>query len=306
MTNRNTQLALLAPVLLLSACAGIDEYAREFDARWKGEGTAAVTVSEAFPKADPALIERHKRRLAGLTPGSSCSAIYEIAPSILGSDASDPDAGLKLAACDFETRDYASARTRFRQIRDFEKDPRALKGLAMTELKDGKIEAALPLLKQVNTMTGQSDWQIMNALGYAEDQLEHFAEAEAAYVAAASLAPSRGAPMNNLGMMYLRKERYQDAIKAFTIALNREPGLDIAEFNRRIAYGVSGNIQKALAGATERERSAVLNSMGAAALGTGDRAKARTLFRDALESSPIFYQNAWENLETAELAPERK
>jgi Flp pilus assembly protein TadD len=194
-------------------------------------------------------------------------------------------------------RDLASARIRYRELLKSDADPRALKGLAMTEIKDSRYDTALELLKSYNQKTSQRDWQAMNALGFAEDQLGHSNEAEAAYLAAATLSPSHGAPMNNLGMMYMRNGRHDDAVRAFTLALNRQPDLSVADLNRRIAYGLKGDLNKAISGADERDRSAVYNSLGAAALSRGDTAAARRMFRKALESSPVFYENAYANLE---------
>ncbi len=296
----------------LSACATLDQYADDFEQRWAAQTAANLEqtpatlepVIEAVRDAAPTLAVQ-KAKLAKLVPGSGCHAIYELAASVLNQDSKDTDARLKLAACDYDVRDLASARQRYNDVLAETADPRALKGLALTELKDGRAERALDLLKQANQKSHQSDWQIMNALGYAEDQLGHVAEAEAAFLAAASLAPERGAPMNNVGMHYLRAGRYDDAIKAFNLALNREPDLKIATLNRRIAYAVKGNYARAFANATELERSAVLNSAGAAALAKGDTDTARWLFREALDTSPVFYENAYANLERAQLSDER-
>ena len=173
------------------------------------------------------------------------------------------------------------------------------KGLALTELRDGRYVGALELLKKYNQKTALSDWQAMNATGFAHDQLGQKTEAETAYLAAATLSPGHGAPMNNLGMMYMREGRYDDAIQSFSIALNRQPDLEIANLNRRIAHGLKGDLGRAMSGASEKDRSAVYNSLGAAAMSRGDKASAQRMFKKALESSPVFYENAFANLERA-------
>lgn len=119
------------------------------------------------------------------------------------------------------------------------------------------------------------------------------------------LAPSRGAPMNNLGMSYLRQERFADAINAFSSALDREPALGVASLNLRIAHAVEGDYSLALAGATDAEHAIILNSVGAAALARGETETARWLFQEALASSPVFYANAYSNLQRARVRTDK-
>jgi Flp pilus assembly protein TadD len=303
-----------------SACATVEQYAAEFETRWATVTAKTITNQPSTSQSvvastaandvaagsvnQPSLAVQ-KAKLDKLKPGDGCRAIYEVAPSVLNQDVQNVEAKLKLAACDYQTHDLVSARQRYQDVLALQTDPRAMKGLALTELKDGELTSALQLLKQANEKAKQSDWQIMNALGYAEDQLGHNAEAEAAYLAAATLAPARGAPMNNLGMHDLRLGRHDEAVKAFTIAPNREPDMKIAELNRRITYAVKGDFGRAFAGATEQERSAILNSAGAAAFAKGDIESARWMSSRALETSPVFYENAYANLERAQAGSSR-
>ncbi len=223
----------------LSACASLEQYAADLEQRWPVTaaelGLKSTAANEAAPAEVAAAPVPHESlavrtaKLAKLTPGASCRAIYDLAPSVLNEDRDHLHARLKLAACDYETRDLASARARFKDVLKDDSDPRALKGLALTELRDNRFESALELLEKYNQKTTQSDWQAMNALGFAFDQLGQKDKAEAAYLSAATLSPAHGAPMNNLGMMYMRDGRHADAIRSFSIALNRQPDLEIAE-----------------------------------------------------------------------------
>ncbi len=294
--------AALALLLATGGCANMAEFTDSLDKEW-AQPSVEVTPKQTPPDPEAVRLraEMKARQLAGLSAGSDCLKILEVAPEIIASEVNADDADLKLAQCQYHGLDFASARKNYRAAYDRTGSPEALKGLVLTELRDGRIPAAMDLLSQLNTDASQTDWQIFNAIGYANDLTGNFDLAEEAYVHAAALSPDKAAALNNLGMSYLRQDRPAEAIKAFRKALDREPSLSVARLNLRIALAATGDFAVALSGASEAEQASVLNSVGARALSRGDTDTAKWLFQQALEKNPAFYASAYENLERAHL-----
>jgi Flp pilus assembly protein TadD len=293
-----------AAVLAGAGCANLAEFTASLEKEW-AEPSVEVTPKQTptDPEAQRLRAEMKVRTLEGLTTATDCAKILEIAPDVLASLTEITDEDIKLARCQYQGLDFASARKTYRGAFDRTGDAEALKGLALTELRDGRIEQGLDLMAGLNTNETQTDWQVFNAIGYASDVSGRFAEARDAYLRAAELSPDQGGALNNLGMSYLRQGNNPGAIDAFRQALDREPGLSVARLNLRIALASSGDFAVALAGASEAEQAAVLNSVGAQALSRGDVDTAKSLFLQALETSPSFYTSAFENLERARMMP---
>lgn len=306
-SDRVPALVAIALMLATGGCANMAEFSSSLDKEWT-QPSVEVTPKETAP--DPEAIrlraEMKARQLARLSSGTDCDKILEVAPEVIASELDADGADLKLARCQYQGLDFASARKNYRTAYDRTGSVDALKGLALTELSDGRIVAALDLLGQMNTDESQTDWQVFNAIGYANDLSGNFDAAQDSYLRAAELSPDKAAAMNNLGMSYLRQDRPLDAINAFRKALDREPTMSVARLNLRIALASTGDFAVALAGATEVEQASVLNSVGAQALAKGDIEGAQRLFQKALEKSPTFYANAHENLERARMMAGQK
>ena len=298
--------AIMAILLGLPACAGLQEMTQQFEENWDTASIDATNPVEVRP-IDPAIQQaRHDaqiQKLAELSTLNGCSSIYSLAPKILGFDESNFEAQLKLADCDYLARDLAGAKRRYSQLLAVSSDVRVIKGLALTHLLDGKADKALELFQRAVDQGMNSDWQVHNGIGYAEELLGDFDAAQSSYLKAANLDASKGGPMNNLGMLYLRQERYDEAVGAFEMALNREPALEIASLNLRITHAVQGDYAMAFANASDPVRAAVLNSVGTAALAKGDTQTAKWLFQEALARNPVFYESAFDNLQRARLTP---
>jgi len=292
----------VALLLATGGCANMAEFTASLDKEWAApsvEVTPKETPSD--PEAKRLRAEMKARQLAGLSADSDCHKILEVAPGVIASEVDVENADLKLAQCQYQGLDFASARKNYRAAYDRTGDTEALKGLALTELRDGRIPAALDLLSTLNTDGTQTDWQVFNAIGYANDVSGNYDAAQEAYTRAAALSPDKGAALNNLGMSYLRQDRLVEAINAFRKALDREPALSVARLNLRIALAATGDFAVALAGASEAEQASVLNSVGAQALAKGDVDTAKSLFQQALEKNPSFYSGAYDNLERARM-----
>lgn len=285
----------------LCACAGLDQMTADFDKRWS-TASAAPPSKEVNITAvvDPAFAAGQRDKLIQLDAATSCDKIRELALVVMARDPADRMARLQLADCEFAQGDLVESRRHYTHANDLAKDVRSLKGLAFVEMRDGHADIAKSLLAEAGAIEAEPNWTLVNATGFVEDMMGNPDVAQAAFLRAAELAPSKGAPMNNLGMSYLRQERYSDAIAAFAGALNREPRLTVAALNMRIAHAALGDYAVALAGATDDERALVLNSVGTAALAHGDAETARWLFQQALDADPVFYSNAYDNLQRAQ------
>ena len=290
----------------LGACVSTTEFAESVDREWDNPSVEVVPkATPDDPEAQRLRAEMKARQLARLSTNKDCNKILELAPDLASTGADDLDPDLKIARCQYLGMDLASAREHYQSAYDASGNIDALKGLALTELRAGRPERALGFLEQVNDAADVPDIRVLNAIGYANDLLGNYDAARVAFEQAGELRPDEGGAYNNLGMSYLRQNRFDDAVEAFQIALNRDPGLDIARLNLRIALASQGDFATALAGASEAEQATVLNSAGAYAFAEGDIETAEWMFQKALDINPSFYPSAYENLQRARLTDKR-
>jgi Flp pilus assembly protein TadD len=141
-----------------------------------------------------------------------------------------------------------------------------------------------------------TSWRAWSALGRARDARDAWDEARAAYEKALALAPNEGAVLNNFGMSKLSAGDPDGAAALFVRALEASPDLAAAETNLRLALALDGRYQEAVAGVEAEDMPDALNNAGYAALLRGDYAQARTLFLQAIDASPGFYEPARSNL----------
>lgn len=290
--------ALAVCLLSASGCAGLNQMSRDFEERWNDPGAVlADTPKTLTDEQKQAMIGRVDAYLAN---GGDCEKIEPTANQILTFDEVNTDALLTLGECRLKARDVASARTHFTTVTKLRQDARALRGLGSIALmEEDASQAKTHLFKSVQLNSG--DWKTWNNLGYAEDLLQNWDEAGAAYRRAASLNAAEPAPLNNLGMSLLRQEKFSEAIATFKTALYRDPSLEIAELNMRVAQAMSGDYANAMAGASENQRATILNNVGVAAMARGEHKVAVEMFRDALDANPVFYSVAYNNLERAQI-----
>ena len=156
------------------------------------------------------------------------------------------------------------------------------------EEAEQELEAAVEL--------DPTSWRAWSALGRARDARDAWEEARAAYEKALALAPNEGAVLNNFGMSKLSAGDPDGAAALFVRALEASPDLAAAETNLRLALALAGRYQEALAGIEAEDRPDALNNAGYAALLRGDYAQARSLFLQAIDASPGFYEPARSNL----------
>ncbi len=306
-SNKSTFIALaFTGILSVSACVSSAEFSDSVDQEWDNPSVEVVPKQTADdPEAQKQRAEMKARQLAKLSTGRDCDQILELAPDLALGETGEVDPELKIARCQYLGMDLASARDQYQSAYDDTGSVDALKGLALTELRAGRTERALKLLQQADDLAPASDVRVLNAIGYANDLIGNYGDAEAAFLRAGELHPDEGGAFNNLGMSYLRQDRYDEAVNAFQIALNRDPALTIARLNLRIALATRGDFATALSGASDAEQATVLNSAGAHAFAEGDLETAEWMFQRALDINPTFYPSAYENLQRARLTAKR-
>lgn len=281
-----------------SGCSTLKNMAGDFEKRWEEDPHAILQEMSANQPLSEERKAALQEKLAEMSAKQDCGDVRGSAQEILAFDGGNIEARLAVAECDLIARDLAAAKERFSSVADETNDMRARRGLGVVAALEGRTEESRALLMDVVAVNG-ADWRAWNTIGYIEDVEKNWAAAETAYRNAADADPDSGAPLNNLGMSYLQQKKYDAAVDAFKEALMRDPSLEPARLNMRVARALQGDYANALAGASERERAVVLNNIGVAALARGEYEVAKKYFRQALSEDPTFYTVAYDNLERA-------
>ena len=172
---------------------------------------------------------------------------------------------------------------------------KALQGEGLVLLRQGDQEAALPYFEDA-VQRDAGLWRSWNALGRLYDAERAYAEARKAYRKAITLNPKAAFLHNNLGFSLLASGEPAYAEEALNRALALDPNLEAAATNLRLALALQGRYGPALAGAAPRDRAAIMNNVGYAALLRGDHERAKSLFLSAMAADPGFFDEAKRNL----------
>jgi Flp pilus assembly protein TadD len=194
---------------------------------------------------------------------------------------------------------HDAAREVFKQAQTHaEVRTQALQGLGVSLSLLGKSEEALRVLKDAVAADGRA-WRAWNALGQEHDRRQEWQAARVAYDQAVATSGGSAIALNNRGFSSLLQGRGDEAIADLVAALQKRPDLAAARTNLRLAIGMRGEYERALASAPQEDRAALLNNVGYAAMLRGDQANARLLFNQALTAKGQFYSRAAYNLETS-------
>jgi tetratricopeptide (TPR) repeat protein len=122
----------------------------------------------------------------------------------------------------------------------------------------------------------------------AHHEAKRWAEAEASYRAALTVAPDHPAILHNLGVVAARQARHELALAWFDAALAQEPRYASAHYNRAVALEALGRRKEAIAGfarasALEPEHYASHRALGLLLLAEGDRDRALDHFARTYE-----------------------
>ena len=175
-------------------------------------------------------------------------------------------------------------------------NPGLLEHAGIAALKTGKTGRASTLLGDATASPGAS-WRAWNALGVAADMKSNWRMADECYAKAARLAPNEFEPLNNHGWSLVLRGQWSAAIPYFEQAVTLEPKSQRARDNLDLAKAaVAPELPERRAGESDDSWAARLNDAGLAAATTGDKARARAAFTQALEVSGTWYTRAADNL----------
>lgn len=174
-------------------------------------------------------------------------------------------------------------------------------GRGLTLMAAGKVPDAGRVFSAVIEKDPKR-WRSLNALGLLFITKNMIPEAMAYFEEALNQSPDNPAVLNNIGLASAINHDYTKAVESLGYATR----LSKANAQRRqidlnlaLVYGVSGDMEKARDVASKYLEGATLdNNMGLYAHLSKDDALAKSYLNMALSQSPIYYQRAWENLDT--------
>jgi Flp pilus assembly protein TadD len=171
------------------------------------------------------------------------------------------------------------------------------RGIALSLL--GKSDEALEVLK-LAVAEDPKAWRAWNALGGEYDRRRDWKSAEDAYGQALAASNSAAIVLNNRGFSRILQNRLDEGVTDLVAALQKKPDLAAARTNLRLAMGLKGDYDRALAAGPQEDKAALLNNVGYAALLRGDNAQAQEMFNKAIAARGQYYGRASNNLEMAE------
>lgn len=174
----------------------------------------------------------------------------------------------------------------------------ARQGQGISLLLLGQKDKAQDILLNV-VKESPAAWRAWNALGRSYDMSENWELSVHAYNMALKSKPNTPMVLNNLGMSLLSQGHYADSEKKFRDALIAQPDFEVARNNLRFAVAMQGRYRDAFVGVARSDMPTVLNNVGYAALLRGEKERAEAYFQRAIETSPHFYEQAYNNLQRA-------
>ncbi len=215
--------------------------------------------------------------------------------------AKDPeliDAYLGLGHTSFREGQLAAAKAAFAKVleKDAEHVP-ALLALGTVFRHEGSYEEALTHLRRGSALQPDNPL-LLTEMAQACEGLGQDAEAEAYYRQVITLTPRVAGAYNNLGFNLLLQEKYPEAVRVL------EQGLSLAPDNRRLmnnlalAYALHGDARRALQLFEQSlGKAAAYNNLGYLLMVQGFFKDAELALNRALESNPVYYVRARENLD---------
>ena len=174
-------------------------------------------------------------------------------------------------------------------------------GRGLSLMASGKISDAGRAFSEVLEKDPKR-WRTLNAVGILFVTKNMVPEAIAYYTEALASSPDNSAVLNNVGLSYAIDRQFDRGIQALDQAsrLAKSPAQrKQIDLNLAMVTGVSGDIETAreIAG-KYLEGPALDNNLGLYAHLAKDDALAKSYLNMALSQSPVYYERAWENLDT--------
>jgi len=171
-----------------------------------------------------------------------------------------------------------------------------LERAGIASLRLGQLSEATTLLDRA-TRQPNAGWRAWNGRGVAADRQRRWDEADAAYLRAFELDPSRAEVANNQGWSLMLRGRWQDAALAFERAAAIDPKIPRLVNNLELARAaLAAELPVRMSGESDEAYSARLNDAGVVAAAAGQTKRAEAAFAQALEIRSQWYARAAENL----------
>jgi len=124
------------------------------------------------------------------------------------------------------------------------------------------------------------------------DSKKEWKKADSFYEVALGLTTQPAGVLNNWGYSKLSRGDYKGAEKLFFEALRYEPDLFTTKNNIVQARGAQRNYTLPVVPMTQQERAQLLYNLGLIAVKQGDVETAKGLFKDAIDTSPVHFDEA--------------
>jgi len=203
----------------------------------------------------------------------------------------------KLAVIYLEKGQPQDAYNEFHQILDYDLNfAPAYEGMGRALLKmerdqEAEQEFHAALLYDANM------WTSKNYLGIVADRRHDHKEAIHLYEVALQQKSGDPSILNNLGMAYFLDAQYEEAVRTFQQAIQVGGSNDKISNNLGLALSKLGHFDLAYEAYTRGMDSAqAYNNVGVAFLEAGKFARASRCFEAAMDTKPMFYEKAKENL----------
>lgn len=180
-------------------------------------------------------------------------------------------------------------------------DADAMEGKALCLLSGGKNQQAADIFAKILAKE-PNRWKSLNGAGLIFAADKKYNEASQYFTAAADASGNSPAVLNNQGLAKALTGNFKDGIAVLETALlkaedNTGQKRNIA-LNLALVYGISGNIDAAEKTARPYLTEVQLyNNLGVYADLGKDKELAKTYLNKALQSTPVYYERAWDNLE---------
>jgi len=198
------------------------------------------------------------------------------------------------------------------------------RGLAMSLVRDKKVQSSIPYWQQVvasDEVTNEDklgltdayirlgEWDKASATletipptyetfrryrleAMVADSKKQWKKADSFYQVALGLTTQPAMVLNNWGYSKLSRGDYKGAEQLFFEALSYDPTMFTAKNNIALARGAQKNYTLPVVQMTQEERAKLLYTLGLTAVKQGDVEIAKGLFKDAIDTSPVHFDEA--------------
>lgn len=277
---------LICALTFISGCAGTAQH-------HSGKGLASSSSHAAEGKSTN-LINDAFIHLSSDNPDLAKMLFLRV----LSQEPNSAQAYIGLGDVDYQVGQYEKAYLSYQKAGTL--DPgniRTMIGKAQAQRQQNKLNAAI---KEINAAMAiePNSIRVLTELAIIYDMLGKEALSAPIYQEILNRAPDQAASSNNIGLNYLARTEYDEAILAFQRALSLDPGNSLIKNNLGTAFALYGDEQTAINIFTETVSEAgAYNNLGYLYMTQGRLNDAERALRKAMAINPRHYEKAQVNLE---------